>query len=85
MFLLQSPVICIICAVVIICGGAASTANAINVKHEYIDKFDCALIDDLPDDDPEVEIAQDVCHKLEQLKNFQAASAVSFINATKLR
>ena len=83
MFLLQSSVICIIYAVVIICGGAASTVNAVNVKHEYIDKFDCALIDDLPDDDdPDVQIAQDVCHKLELLKNCQAASAVSFRNTT---
>lgn len=64
----------------IIFGGAASTANAVNVKEEYLDKLQCSFFDDYPnpDDDPDIEILKKLCHNLEKLRNCQAASAVSF-------
>ena len=79
--LLQSSLIFIVFAAAIIFGGIASTANAVNVKSEFIDKFECPEIDDLPDDDDDninIELIQSVCHKLYRLRNCQIATAVSF-------
>ena len=58
-------------------------ANAVNVKKEYLDKFECSLVDDYPnhDDDPDIEILKTLCHNLEKLRNCQAASAVSSKNS----
>ena len=63
----------------VIFGGAASTANAVNVNEEYLEKFQCSLIDDYPnpDDNLDIEIAKTLCHNLEKLRICQAASAVS--------
>ena len=51
--------------------------NARNVQHKYLDFFDCALIDDYPADDIDIEFAQKICHDLEKLRRCQIASAVS--------
>ena len=77
---LQSSFVCIIFAVTIIFGGAVSTANAVNVKQEYMERFNCDYYDDIHDDDndPFGTFCKHLCHKLEQLRNCQAASAVSF-------
>ena len=67
--------------VAIILEGVASERNAVNIKHEYIENLECAIIDDLLDEDnPDREMLQDVCHNLEILRNCQIASAVSYKN-----
>ena len=79
MVLLQScSLIYIVMIVAIIFEGVASERNAVNVKYEYIENLECAIIDDLLDEDnPDREMLQDVCHNLEILRNCQIASAVS--------
>ena len=79
MVLLQScSLIYIVMIVAIIFEGVASERNAVNIKHEYIENLECAVIDDLLDEDnPDREMLQDVCHNLEILRNCQNASAVS--------
>ena len=44
-----------------------------------MDQLDCAVIDDVPDDDNDIdiEIVKILCHDLEKLRNSQTASAVS--------
>ena len=80
MLQLQSAVISALIALALILGGIASVAKARNVQHEYLDKLECAAIDDdLPNDDniSDFEIAQKICHDLEKLRRCQIASAVS--------
>ena len=77
--LLQCSSIFNVFAVAIIFGGVASTANAVNIKSEFIDKLECPEIDDLPGNgDDYLELLQSVCHKLERVRNCQIATAVSF-------
>ena len=65
--------------VAIIFEEVASERNAVNIKHEYIENLECAIIDDLLDEDNhDREMLQDVCHDLEILRNCQVASAVSY-------
>ena len=59
-------------------GGIASAVNAGNVSGD-IDDIGCNdLSDNIPEDHPFVEI----CNSLKQMRNSQAATAVSFINYT---
>ena len=68
-----------------VAGGGASVANAVDVQNEFLDRYyyygevkiDCSDIDDFPSDNPDFEVLQDICHNLEKLKNCQIASAVS--------
>ena len=78
---LQSALISVTFILALTCGGILSAKNAANVQHEYINKYDCAAINDLPDDEqdgfPRDGITEQVCHDLENLRNRQATSAVS--------
>ena len=64
-----------------VAGGGASVANAVDVQNEFLDRFyyyngvklDCSSIDDYP----VYEALQDICYNLEKLKNCQIVSAVS--------
>ena len=61
-------------AIGFIAGGAASAANAANVQEDYYDAIRCEDVqDNLPSDNPLVEI----CDDIEQLIRAQSNAAVS--------
>ena len=75
---LQSAVLCILFTLALIAGGGASASNASDVQADYYNNEDALVTcedikDRLPDDDPLVE----QCDYFAQLRNSQAAGAVS--------
>ena len=60
----------VLLAVALFAGGAASAANAADVQDDYIDILQC-------DETSGNSVFESVCDDLEQLRNSQAAAAVS--------
>ena len=73
-YILQNAVFCIFYALGLFAGGAASAANAADIQEDYYDALRCDDIpDNIPDDNPFVQ----ACDDFEQIRNSQAAGAVS--------
>ena len=81
-FVLQNVIINVFFILGLIAGGAASAANAANIEND-IDESNCRRLDDYPDYvaySSRARAAQGACDDGEQLRDCQAASAVSFIH-----
>ena len=80
--LLQSMVFSVLLGFVITAGGGFSVANAVSVQDDFLDgfyiysdKIDRTIIDDYP---PDYDLAVEIYHDFEKLKNCQIATAVSY-------
>ena len=70
----QSAIFSIILAFALISGGIASAVNAVDIQEEYIDPLeDVCSQDDLTDE------VEEICNKLQTIRNVQISSAVSSI------
>ena len=79
--ILQNAVFCVLFALGLFAGGAASAANAADVQDDYYDRFQCdEIIDNFPDDNPAVE----ACERIARIRDSQAAAAVSAYNLSDL-
>ena len=75
----QAIIFTILLGLALIAGGAASAAQAADVQDDYVDPLQC----DDPSSNPIVRALQDrFCDDFEQLRNSQAAAAVSYIYAS---
>ena len=64
----------VLLALALIAGGAASAANAANVQEDYIDPLEC---DETSSNPIVASLQEEFCDDFEQLRNSQAATAVS--------
>ena len=72
--LFQSAILSIVLAFALISGGIASAVNAVDIQEEYIDPLgDICSQDDLSDG------FEEMCNKLQAIRNAQISSAVSSI------
>ena len=76
----QCTIFSILLALAFLAGGIPSAVNAADVQEDYLDRFRCDEIQDLPDNfSPDVREAKEQCDYIEQLRNSQAAAAVSLL------
>ena len=70
----QCTIFSILLAFAFLAGGIPSAVNAADVQEDYLDRFRC---DDIQDNFP---YAREQCDYIEQLRNSQAAAAVSLLH-----